>query len=962
MYDDKSAIRQRVFLGGSEMGLLMQSIDWSKTPLGPVEEWPQSLQTAVSICLFSRFPIFLWWGRELVQIYNDAYRPILGTTKHPAAMGQRGEETWSEIWHIIGPMLRSVYEQGKGTWSDDQMLPIDRHGFTEEVYFTFSYSPIFDESGGVGGIFTAVTETTKRVLSERRLRTLRDLSENSTKERSVETAVQIAAEVLGRNATDIPFALIYLLNNTDEPPILLARSGVYDLTNHPFPFEKIRESGQSVLIDDLTPYFPILPQGPWEEPPHRALLLPLLASNQLQIAGYIVVGVSSRLVLDDDYRDFFNLVAAQISTRVANARAYEEERRRAEALAELDRAKTVFFNNVSHEFRTPLTLMLGPLEDVLNGEQGVLTSDQHETLTLVYRNSLRLLKLVNTLLDFSRIEANRIEARYEPTDLAGFTIELTSVFRSAIEKAGLRLIVDCPPLPEPLYIDRDMYEKIVLNLLSNALKFTFEGEIEVALRSEPKQVKLIVRDTGVGIPPEELSQIFQRFHRVKDTRSRSFEGSGIGLSLVQDLAQLHGGSIEVESAVGKGTTFVVTLPCGYKHLPQKSIVETSTPLPAPTGAFAYVEEAQRWLPDYSGEVPELDYQQDSPSPRIRENTREDFQVVVVDDNADMRQYLTRLLSPLYTVQTYTEGKSALASIQRQLPDLVVSDIMMPGIDGIELVRILRDDPETSSLPIILLSARAGEEAIVDGLEAGADDYLIKPFSAREFLARVDAQLQLSEMRRNLMEKTVDVAVLEERQRLSRELHDAVNQTLFTANLVAQSLPHFWDNAPEKVLPNLYRLSQLTQGAMAEMRSLLLELRPSSWENMKMNELVKQMSASLTGRSALKIDLHIEGEEVVSIPVDVRIALYRITQEAFNNILKHAKATKADVYLSYKSDRLELTVCDNGQGFDFVRTTSGIGMNSMRERAEAIGATLQIKGTPGEGTQVTVIWAYPTESV
>jgi signal transduction histidine kinase len=263
--------------------------------------------------------------------------------------------------------------------------------------------------------------------------------------------------------------------------------------------------------------------------------------------------VNPHRTLDEGYRSFFELAAAQITTAIRNARAYQEERQRAEALVELDRAKTLFFSNVSHEFRTPLTLMLGPLEDALEDSEHPLPGSQRERLTVAHRNSLRLLKLVNSLLDFSRIEAGRIQASYEPTDLSAFTAELASAFRSAIERAGMKLVVDCPVLSQPVYVDRDMWEKIVLNLLSNAFKFTFNGEIAVTLREGEGTVELEVRDTGIGIPEHELPRLFERFHRVEGARGRTYEGTGIGLSLVQELVKLHGGAIRVESAEGQGS-------------------------------------------------------------------------------------------------------------------------------------------------------------------------------------------------------------------------------------------------------------------------------------------------------------------------------------------------------------------------------------------------------------------------
>ena len=256
---------------------------------------------------------------------------------------------------------------------------------------------------------------------------------------------------------------------------------------------------------------------------------------------------------------------------ITEKKAHEREiARQREELAELDKLKTQFFANISHEFRTPLTLMMGPLEDAVADSQHLSTPNR-ERLELAHRNSLRLLKLVNTLLDFSRIEAGRIQASYEPTDLAQLTAELASVFRSAIERAGMRLVIDCPALPEKVYVDREMWEKIVLNLLSNAFKFTFEGQIEVSLRCADSAVEMTVRDTGTGIPANEIPKLFERFHRVKGARGRSYEGSGIGLALVQELVHLHGGNVRIESEVDRGTAFTVTIPLGHAHLPADRI-------------------------------------------------------------------------------------------------------------------------------------------------------------------------------------------------------------------------------------------------------------------------------------------------------------------------------------------------------------------------------------------------------
>jgi len=753
MTEAKAANFNDLFARGGEMGALMRSLDWSQLPLGAVENWSPSLQVALSICLNSRFPMVIWWGKELVLLYNDAWRPILGT-KHPHALGRPGQEVWAEIWDIIGVQLQGVFATGQATWSDDTLLLVDRYGYIEEAYFTYSYSPIFLETGEVGGAFTAVTETTRRVIGERRLGTLRELAASTVEAKSVEKTCGIASTTLAKNPYDIPFALLYLIENDGEQAQLVGTVGLeagtpaspqqVDLTQETAPWKlaQVRRTAQPVVVEQLTNLFGELPGGAWEESPRSAIVLPIAQAGQKQqLAGLLILGISPRREFDHEYRGFFDLVTSNIATAIANARAYEEERKRAEALAELDRAKTDFFSNVSHEFRTPLTLMLGPLEETLANDSG-LDSRNRQQLEMVQRNGLRLLKLVNSLLDFSRIEAGRTQAVYEPTDLAMLTAELASVFRSAIEQAGLQLLVNCPPLPEKVYVDREMWEKIVLNLLSNALKFTFEGEIEVALRWGGERVELEVRDTGIGISPEELPRLFERFYRVQGARGRTYEGSGIGLSLVQELVKLHGGNIQVNSIVNQETKFTVSLPTGFAHLPSDALrashaerlSATRILASTATGAAPYIEEALHWLPQEAASRREV-------TP-LRPLTR----ILLADDNADMRDYVKRLLSQQYEVEVVADGVAALAAARTQLPDLILSDVMMPGLDGFELLRQLRADPETRELPIILLSARAGEESRIEGLEAGADDYLIKPFSARELLVRVEATLNMARMR------------------------------------------------------------------------------------------------------------------------------------------------------------------------------------------------------------------------
>jgi PAS domain S-box-containing protein len=766
--DEARAASKAVFPGGGEMGARMRNHEWDLTPLGPVARWPQSLRTALGILLDSGYPMYIAWGPEFIQFYNDAYRPILGATKHPAALGQSTPECFAEIWDFIGPMFRQVMSDGKATTLIDQLLQLDRNGYVEECYFTFSYSTVRDESGQAGGVFVTVIETTDRVLSERRLTTLRALAEQATQLLNVEQVCLAAARTLQANPNDLPFVLLYLLDPDAKTARLVAGTGPAGTmsTNPPviarddknlfWPLKQVLETGRTI-VEGLAGKFGPPAGDTWQDPPQRALVLPLSQAGQKSAAGFFIAGISPHLPFDGDYSGFMELAAGHIATAIANARAYDEERKRAEALAALDRAKTAFFSDVSHEFRTPLALMLAPAEDALNDKLQPLPPGQRERVELVHRNGLRLLKLVNNLLDFSRIEAGRVEASYEPVDLAGYTSELASVFRSAIERANLKLVVGCPPLSESIYVDRDMWEKVVLNLLSNAFKFTLAGEISVTLTEVNAWVELRVRDTGVGIPEIELPNVFNRFHRVKGVGGRTNEGSGIGLALVQELVKLHGGYVAVESVADRGSTFIVTIPKGKAHLRVESVAAAHT-FSTALGSSPYVEEALRWLPDSDekwspGDLELNSHLASGASFTARRLPGKTPLVLLADDNSDMRLYIKRLLESRYEVEVVADGIAALAAAQKRVPDLVLTDVMMPNLDGFGLLRELRAHPRTKTVPIILLSARAGEEARIEGLEAGADDYLIKPFNARELLARVSACLEISYIRTDA-EKTV----------------------------------------------------------------------------------------------------------------------------------------------------------------------------------------------------------------
>jgi signal transduction histidine kinase/DNA-binding response OmpR family regulator len=732
------------------MGDMVRSLEWAETALGPLRDWPQSLRTTVSIGLSSRFPILIWWGPDLVMVYNDALAGIIGN-KHPRAMGQRGAEGWHEVWHVLGPMLTSVLLEGASTWSENQRLDIERtlqSGYLEETYFTFSYSPIRDESGGIGGVFCAVTETTAQVLGERRLRTLSTLAQYTAEVTTVDDACLKAAAAIEANPADVPAAFIYLEEGENDlrlagmAGIIRSADQLQNMQGSAWPLDAVRQNGLPVIVEAAEVQRILNTMGcVTVTPPASALLLPLGPAGKRSPSGVMVVGLAPLLLLDERYRSFLILVAGHIGNAITSARALEAAEQRAAALAELDRAKTAFFSNVSHEFRTPLTLMLGPTEDAMAIAGGSLAG---ESLATVHRNGMRLLRLVNTLLDFSRIEAGRAEASFESTDLASLTTDLASAFRSTIERAGLQFEVRCDVSETPVYVDRDMWEKIVLNLLSNALKFTFEGAITVLFSIESDMAILTVRDTGVGIPEAEVVRVFDRFYRVEGMRSRTHEGTGIGLAFVRDLVQLHAGTVSVVSMEGTGSVFTVAIPVGLSHLHADRVRDGAL---ASQGLrdLSFVNDAVGWLKEDSNASLDTALHDGLEGPPLPATTG--LRILLVDDNADMREYVGRLLRKHWLVDTACDGLEALAIAQRQVPALVLTDVMMPILDGFGLLRALRADARTRAVPVLMLSARAGEESRIEGLAQGADDYLIKPFSAKELIARVGTHLLLGQLRR-----------------------------------------------------------------------------------------------------------------------------------------------------------------------------------------------------------------------
>jgi PAS domain S-box-containing protein len=642
---DRQQLIESVFAGGGEMAARMRELDWSATPLGPVEQWPQALRTCVRIMLEQEHQT----GREKL----DASEQRLAETSRL----YREQLSAATELQIQVDLLQQL---PVATWT---LEPDGTPNFVNRVWLEFAGQTLDFVRSNPEAWMNAVHP-------DDRERVIKNFWEGVS---------------TGRG---------FVFENR----ALRAQDGTYH----------------------------------W----HLQQAVPLRDAE-----GKVLRFVGATTDIDD-------------------------QKRVEESLAALDRAKTTFFSNVSHEFRTPLTLMLGPLEEIQKEAREKLSPERRELLATVHRNGLRLLKLVNALLDFSRIEAGRLQASYQLTDLVTFTSEIASAFDSAMKGAGLRFSVECLPIADPVYVDRDMWEKIVLNLLSNAYKFTFAGEIALALKPAAGAAELQIHDTGVGIPAEHLDHVFERFHRIESAQARTHEGTGIGLALVEELVKLHGGSVRVESAVGAGSTFTVTIPSGKEHLPAERIQAAQTLASTKIRAEAYVEEARHWTAEESGgaaaDAAMPAKGSSLASPLLPKPAERRELIVVADDNADMRQYLARLLSERYEVHAAVDGRQALEAARHLRPALVLADVMMPHLDGFGLLRAIRDDSALAGTPVILLSARAGEESRVEGLEADADDYLIKPFAARELLARVAVHVKMANLRRETAER-------EERLRSEAEL-------------------------------------------------------------------------------------------------------------------------------------------------------------------------------------------------
>ncbi len=832
------------FVGSSAIDARLARFDWARTCVGTPDKWPPTWRAAMRLCLDSFVPMVVLLGKEYVMVYNDACVPVVGG-KHPRCLGRPAATEWPEIWSgIIEPMVRHVTTTGEPAGSDDLYLPLERNGYPEETHVSFAVSAIREDDGAPTALLVTLRETTQKVLIARLVDCLDALSTRCFPAETAEEACRIAAEVTNGYLRDLPFTLMYLLDADGKRARLAAYSGLTSVPESVAPAVVSLDAAPGSTMWDIAGVVARQVSSETEHvsermaphlrdpsfAPQVAITLPL-ADPSGGLSGVLVMGINPMRPAAEGRR-FSTAVAARLTTAIANAKVKQRTRERAEALAALDRAKTLFLSDVSHEFRTPLTLLLSPLNDVLS--HGSLSASDRDLLQTSRRAAMRLLKLVQSMLDFSRVEAGRMQAAFESTDLATETADLVSLFRSTFERARLRLVVECPPLPEPVFVDRDMWEKIVLNLVSNAFKFTLSGEVSVRLGAQDEWVVLEVRDSGCGIAEADLPRVFERFHRGQVTNARTAEGSGIGLSLVHELVKLHGGVIDVTSALNQGTTVTVRVRRGAKHLPAEhvGVPRRTTALAA---AASFLEEASGWV---GGEEPPSRARRamkDAASRKRGGTARDpavpvenDERILVVDDNADMRRYLRRILQENWRVETANDGMAALAKARKSPPDLIIADLMMPGLDGLSLLGALRDDPRLADMPVMVLSARANEDASIDALSAGADDYLAKPFSARELLARAAVQLARNRLRRA--------------ERVAREVAE---QSSFMKDELVQMLSSSLRN-PLNVMLNTLSVIKDQAFGTEEARRALEIIRASTREQHRLIDEVHDISCITAG--------------------------------------------------------------------------------------------------------------------
>jgi signal transduction histidine kinase/DNA-binding response OmpR family regulator len=727
--------QRAMFPGDTPFARAVQSYDWAASPIGDVDSWPELLRSAVATVWPSALPMMIWWGDELTALYNEAFVPLLSDA-HPAALGASAESFWAErgTTDHPGALRQTVIERGEVMFGHERMRLIRRGGLITETYWTSSCSAIRDEKGDVAGVFVSAADVTDRMVADHRAQLLAELATISSAGADRDQICRAVMEVVAGHRDVVPAAAVFL---TDEmrthrltcaarfgvsgPPL----EGTVDVTGGASDIARAFAANGRHVVDahDLlgAARFEAGPIG--DLLPHDVLALALTAPGAGSAAGVLVLALSPYQRRDASYEAFARVLAGEIGVLLADAAAFERETLIARGLAVRSEERNRFFQNVSHEFRTPLTLIQAPMRDLLENTEG-LPQELVTRLEVANRAADRLERLVDGLLEFARADVSSLSPELEPTNIALLTRELAGMFGSAFHSAAITLNVDIQEIGGLLLMDPDMYAQIELNLMSNALKYTPSGgRVDVSLGRDADELVLTVLDTGVGIPPEEQQAVFERFRRLDAPvgAEQRPPGLGIGLALVSELVVALDGRIELTSEPGQGSCFSVRLPAVEADWSDDD---------APTRHGPAVFESVTPAPVEVVDAPPVG----------------DRRILLVEDDPDLCTYLSRLLTEDgWTVDAAGDVASALKITE--LPDLVLSDVMLPGErDGLDLVRALREIPALAHLPVILLTARSGPEAAIEGLNAGADDYVRKPFHPRELLARLNVHHELSRLR------------------------------------------------------------------------------------------------------------------------------------------------------------------------------------------------------------------------
>jgi len=760
--------------GAAAMRSVYQQVDWSATALGPQETWPALLRLVADLCLDSDSPVLIGWGPDLLMLYNEAYIPLLGAEKHPWALGRPASEVKPRLWPAEEERVHDIMQTGRPYHLDDQLLIIERRGYPEEAYFSLSISALRDADGTIVGVFTAISEPTWHVQYERRLQALRRLGTVSiTADDSLASTCRAALEVIGKTRASVPFAAVFLRDLASQGPRRAAGYGfdeaaaasceLVELAPTSGPVLHVLEHGGTELVSGLRERYPNVfapgPLGPLT--PDQAFVLPVIMLGARKPLGVLVLGVNPYLRPDDSYTAFAVMASRQLGVMVTDAVSYQGELKRQQALQELERARTEFFQNITHELRAPLTMLLMPLQDILVEPGVVLPAAARDTVETSVRAGDRLQRVVDALLDISRVESSALIPYREEIDLVLATLDVVEGFRPTAE-GRLNLRVDMPTDPLRAYVDRTMWTTIVGNLVNNALKFTADGEVAVILSGDDSHVLLTVADTGIGIPHDKQTAIFERFNR--GTAGDQHPGSGIGLALVAELTSAHGGTVEVDSEPGAGSRFIVR------------------------------------LPRYNGS--QVDLAADSAAASDGEqDTGDRPRLLIIEDEPDLRTYLTRLFSKDgYAVEAVGDAENAHAWLENNPdnpPDMVITDVMLPGQSGLDLLAMIRQDDQLARLPVVVLTARADAESAVAAFAAGADDFVSKPFNSAELLARVRAHYQMNQLR--------DLAI-GEAQTTVGQLRNALQSNRTTGTAVGMVMTRYELDA-QQAFKVLARISQ-----------------------------------------------------------------------------------------------------------------------------------------------------------